>query len=159
MDSDRTGVNQRGCIAEARVHGREPGSVIRQLAVEVRALGCVVSDSACCAETTERPGDSIVREAGLGSQTGDVDSRLEGQERGDDVGIVRGLLACEIPEHATLSGESSARLGAESEDESRVVELKLPEAGGSAWIVRGGIGAERAREAKQRFERLEPVQP
>ena len=81
----------------------------------------------------------------------DVDPRLEGEQRGDQVRVGTGVWVGEVAEHAALAGEPAADLGAERDGHPRVLEQQLRDARRPSDDA-GAYPRSTSREPQQGFE-------
>lgn len=102
VESDRAYFDECRGVPKAGVHRCEPLGVVRQFAVEVGGFSGVVPDPPSRAEPAHCPGDALLSKAGLGGESRDLDAWFEGQQGGDQVRVVGGLLVGQIPEHPPL---------------------------------------------------------
>ena len=84
------------------MHRLEPRRVEGQLTVEERLLGGVVPDPSRSTQMAEGARHALLGDAGPGRQPRYVDPRLERQQHRQQLGVQRGLLVGEVPEHASL---------------------------------------------------------
>ena len=157
VESDGSGLDQGGGVSQTRMHPCQAFGVIGQFPMKVSPFGGVVAHSTRCAQTSQCGGDPALIEAGFGCQPGNVDPWLEGQERGDQVGVIRGSFVGEIPQHPSFAGIPSAGFGTEREHQTGIIQFQLPQACRALRIVGCRVRAERSRKPQERFECFEAV--
>ena len=145
---------------QARMHLLEHGAVVRELAVEVRALREVVADAARGAERAERR--LYARPLDARSRATTSSTSIAGSPCSVSATVLHDVLVGggEVGQHAALAREAAEELGREREDEPRAVELELPRARlGAAARARAAARTTRSdlRERQQLLEQPQPL--